>query len=196
MSTPRELLSIRDDLAIKVAERQIDRHNAIADLRAAVAAYPELLKKLTGDWADSEIDRGIKKYVAKRDKAANAEIARKLAELGLERPTLDGQIVPISQDDPSYSSTLADDADDVSTHLASSWRLVKTFERREEDNMLLTAAAGGDLSATREQAVDALKRMPEAKRKALRAEVKAKLGAERRAFAERRYGALGQAAEG
>ena len=49
---------------------------------------------------------------------------------------------------------------------------------------------------TREQAVDALKRMPEAKRKALRAEVKAKLAAERRAFAERRYGGFGQAAEG
>lgn len=196
MSTPRELLGIRDDLAKKVAEHQIDRHDAVTALRDAVAAYPQQLDKLTDEWADSEIDRGVKKYVARRDKAANAEIARKLAELGLERPTLDGQVVPISQDDPSYSSTLADDADYVSTHLASSWRLVKTFERREEDNMLLTAAAGGNSGATREQAVDALKRMPEAKRKALRAEVKAKLAAERRAFAERRYGGFGQAAEG
>ena len=196
MSTPRELLGIRDDLAKKVAERQVDRHDAVADLRAAVAAYPELLDKLTDDWADSEIDRGVKKYIAKRDQAANAAIARKLAELGLERPTLDGQVVPISQDDPSYSTTLADHEDYVSVNLASAWRLVKSFETREEDNQLLKAAAGGDRSATREQAVDALKRMPEAKRKALRAEVKAKLAAERRAFAERRYGGFGPAAEG
>jgi hypothetical protein len=33
VSTPRELLGIRDDLAKKVAERQLDRHDAVADLR-------------------------------------------------------------------------------------------------------------------------------------------------------------------
>lgn len=196
MSTPRELLGIRDDLAKKVAELQLDRNEAVADLRAAVAKHPELLDKLADDWADTEIDRGVKKYVARRNKSANAEIARKLAELGLERPTLDGDVPPISQDDPSYSSTLSDYADYVSANLASSWRLLKSFEDREENHEVLVAAAGGNLSATREQAVDALKRMPEAKRKALRAEVRAKLAAGRRAFSERRYGDFGQAAEG
>lgn len=196
MSTPRELLGIRDDLAQKVAERQLDRPDAVADLRAAVAAYPELLDKLADDWADTEIDRGVKKYVASRNKTANAKIARKLAELGMERPTLDGEVVPISQDDESYSSTLADYGDYLSANLGSSWRLLKSFESREEDHEVLVTAAGGNLSVTREQAVDALKRMPEAKRKALRMEVRAKLSAERRAFTERRYGADGQAAEG
>lgn len=196
MSTPSELLGIRNDLAQKVAERQLDREQAVADLRAAVAKYPELLDKLAEDWADTEIDRGVKRYVAKRNKTANAEITRKLAELGMERPTLDGSVPPISQDDPSYSSTLADYADYIDVNLASSWRLLKSFEVREEDHALLVAAAGGNLALTREQAVDALKRMPEGKRKALRMEVRAKLSAERRAFTERRYGADGQAAEG
>jgi len=196
VSTPRELLSIRDDLAKKVAEHQLDRHDAVADLRAAATAYPELLDKLTDDWADTEIDKSVKRYVAKRNKTDGAEIARKLAELGLERPTLDGDVIPISQEDPSYSTTLADYADYVSVNLASSWRLLKSFEVREEDHGLLAAAADGNLSATREQAIDALKRMPEAKRKALRAGIKAKLAAERRAFTERRYGTDGQAAEG
>ncbi len=50
MSTPRELLGIRDDLAKKVAERQLDRHDAVADLHAAAVKYPELLGKLAGDW--------------------------------------------------------------------------------------------------------------------------------------------------
>lgn len=196
MSTPRELLSIRDDLAIKVAERQLDRPDAVADLRAAARKYPELLDKLADDWADTEIDRGVKRYVARRNKAAAAEIARKLAELGLERPTLDGSVIPISQDDPSYSSTLADYGDYVSTNLASAWRLVKSFEIREEDHEVLAAATGGDLSVTREQAVDSLKRMPEAKRQALRVGVKAKLSAERLSFVQQRYGDYGQAAEG
>src|SRR5215472_2763286 len=187
MSTPRELLGIRDDLAKKVAEHQLDRRDAVADLRAAISEYPDLLDKLADDWADTEIDKSVRRYVAKRNKTANAEITRKLAELGLERPTLDGDVIPISQDDPSYTSTLADYADYVSTNLASSWRLVKSFEVREEDNGLLTAAVSGNLNATREQAVDALKRMPEAKRKALRAAVRAKLHVERRAFIDRRY---------
>lgn len=196
MSTPRELLGIRDDLAKKVAERQLDRNEAIADLRAAVSRHPELLAKLADDWADTEIDRGVKRYIASRNKAAAAEIARKLAELGLERPTLDGEVIPISEDDQSYSSTLADYDEYVRTNLASSWRLVKSFEIRQENNEVLAAAAGGNLSLTREQAVDVLKRMPEARRKALRATVRAKLAADRRAAFAERYGDYGQAAEG
>lgn len=196
MSTPRELLGIRDDLAQKVAERQLDRNEAVADLRAAVSKYPELLDKLADDWADTEIDRGVKKYVAKRNKTDDAAIVRKLAQLGMERPTLDGDIIPISQYDPSWSVTLADNADYVSTNLASAWRLVKSFEAREEDHELLKAAAGGDLSVTREEALDALKCMPEAKRKALRVAVEAKLAAERHAFLQQRYGDYGQAAQG
>lgn len=196
MSTPRELLGIRDDLAKKVAEHQIDRNDAIADLRDAMRAYPEQQEKIEADWADVEIDRGVKKYIGRRNKAANAEITRKLAELGMERVTLDGRVDPISEDDPSYSSTLADYADYVSVNIASSWRLLKSFEVREENHEVLVAATGGTLSATREQAVDALKRMPEAKRKALRSEVRAKLSAERQAFTERRYGTGSQAAEG
>lgn len=196
MSTPRELLGIRDDLAKKVAERQLDRTNAVADLKAAVAAYPELLDKLAVDWADTEIDRGVKRYVAKRNKAEGAEIARKLAELGMERPTLEGGVIPISQEDPNYSATLADYGDYVRTNLASAWRLVKSFETREEDHELLVAAVGGDTAATREQAVDALKRLPEGKRQALRATVATMLSAERQVFMQQRYGDYGQAAEG
>lgn len=196
MSTPRELLGIRDDLAKKVAERQLDRTEAVADLRAAVGTYPELLDKLADDWADTEIDRGVKRYVAKRNKSENAEIVRDLARLGLERPTLDGSLIPVSQEDPSYSSTLADYGDYVRTNLASSWRLVKSFEVREEDHELLAEAAGGNLGMTREQAVDALKRMPEAKRQMLQMTVRAKLLAERRDFMQQRYGDYGQAAEG
>ena len=67
MSTPRELLGIRDDLAQKVAERQLDRSDAVADLRAAVDKYPELMGKLADDWADTEIDRGVKKYITRRN---------------------------------------------------------------------------------------------------------------------------------
>jgi len=196
MSTPRELLGIRDDLAKKVAEQQLDRHDAVADLRAAVPAYPELLDKLADDWADNEIDKGVKRYVARRNKTEAAEIARTLAKIGMERPTLDGYVPPISQDDPSYSATLADYEEYVSANLASSWRLVKSFEGREEDHEILTAAVDGNLDLTREQAVDALKRMPEAKRKALQITVRAKLAAERRAFLQQRYGDYGQAAEG
>lgn len=196
MSTPRELLGIRDDLAKKVAERQIDRTEAVADLKAAVAAYPELLDKMADDWADTEIDRGVKRYVAKRNKAEGAEIARKLAELGMERPTLDGGVIPISQEDPNYSASLADYGDYVHTNLSSAWRLVKSFETREEDHELLLAAVDWNHDATREQAVDALKRMPEAKRKALRASIAARLSAERREFMHQRYGDFGQAAEG
>lgn len=196
MSTPRELLGIRDDLAKKVAERQLDRNAAVADLRAAVSEYPEQLDKLADDWADTEIDRAVKRYVARRNKTDDAAIIRKLAELGMQRPTLDGDIIPISQYDPNYSITLADHADYVSTNLASSWRLVKSFEVREEDHELLAGAVDGNLSVTREQALDALRCMPEAKRQALRLAVEAKLSTERRAFLQRRYGDYGQAAEG
>jgi hypothetical protein len=196
VSTPRELLGIRDDLAKKVAERQLDRHDAAVDLRAAASKYPELLDKLADDWADNEIDRSVKRYVARRNKAAAAEITRKLAELGLERPTLDGDVIPISQDDPSYSSTLADYDSYVSANLASAWRLVSSFESKEEDHEILVAAVGASLSATREQAVDSLKRMPEAKRQALRMTVKEELSRERHSFVQQRYGDYGQAAEG
>jgi hypothetical protein len=196
VSTPRELLGIRDDLAKKVAERQLDRHDAVADLHAAAVKYPELLDKLADDWADTEIDRGVKRYVARRDKIAAAAIARKLAEAGLEQPDLDGDVVPISLDDPSYSSTLADYGDYVSTNLASAWRLVTSFENREVDHGILIIAAGGNLDLTREQAIDALKRLPDAKRQVLRTTVKAKLSAERLAFLQQRYGGNGQAAEG
>lgn len=196
MSTPRELLSIRDDLAQKVAELQLDRNDAVADLRAAVAKYPDLLDKLAADWADTEIDRSVKRYIAKRNKTAGAEIVRRLAELGMEQPTLDGKVVPVSQYDPSYKTTLADYGDYVSTNLASAWRLVKSFEGREEDHELLAEAVGGNLGATREQALDALKGMPEAKRLALRTAVEAKLSARRLAFLQRRYGDYGQAADG
>lgn len=196
MTTPRELLRIRDDLAQKVAEHQLDRNDAVADLRAAVSAYPEQIDKLADDWADTEIDRGVKKYVAKRNKAEGAEIARTLAKLGMERPTLDGDVIPISQDDPSYSTTLGDYADYVSSNLASSWRLIKSFEVRQEDHEILVAAVGGDLNATREQAVDALKRMSESKRNALRTLILAKLAVDRLAFLQQRYGDYGQAAEG
>lgn len=197
MSTPRELLGIRDDLAQKVAERQLDRNDAVADLRTAIAKYPEMLDKLTDDWADNEIDRGVKKYVARRNKADDAAIAKRLAELGMEAPTLDGEVIPISQQDPSYSITLADHAEYVSTNLAGAWRLVLSFERKEEDHELLAAAVDGDLrSFTREQALNVLKRLPEAKRRALRTTVKAELAAERSAFVQQRYGDYGQAAEG
>lgn len=196
MSTPRELLGIRDDLAKKVAEHQLDRSAAVADLRDAVSKYPDLLDKLADDWADVELDRGVKKYVRNRNKAANAEIVRKLAELGMEQPALDGEVPPISEYDESYKTTLADHADYVSTYLASFWRGVKSFERKEEDHEVLVAAVEGDLSVTREQAVDALKSLPEGKRKMLRLQVKAKLSAERRASAERRYSDYGHAAEG
>lgn len=196
MSTPRELLGVRDELAKKVAERQLDRHDAVADLRAAVSKYPDLLDKLADDWADTEIDRGVKRYVARRNKTDDASIVRKLAELGMERPTLDGEVIPISQYDPSYSSALADYRDYVSTNLASAWRLVKSFEMREEDHELLAAAVGGNQSVTREQALDVLKSMPEGKRQALRMAAKAKLSAERKTFLLQRYGEYGQAAEG
>lgn len=196
MSTPRELLGVRDDLAQKVAERQLDRQRAVTDLRAAVSKYPELLDKLADDWADTEIDKGVKRYVARRNKASDAAIVRKLAELGMERPTLDGDVIPISQYDPSYSITLADYGDYMSTNLASAWRLVKSFESREEDHELLTAAVDGDLTITRERALDALKRMPEAKRKALRMAVEVKLSADRSTFLQKRYGDYGHAAEG
>lgn len=196
MTIPRELLGVRNDLAEKVAERQIDRAVAVAELRAEVSNYPEMLDKLTDDWADTEIDKGVKRYVARRNKTDDAAIVRRLAELGLERPTLDGDVIPISQYDPSYSVTLADYGDYMSTNLASAWRLVKSFENREGDHELLTAAVDGDLSITRERALDALKCMPEAKRKALRIEVEAKLSAERSAFLQERYGDYGQAAEG
>lgn len=196
MSTPRELLGIRDDLAKGVAERRLDRHEAVADLRAAARKYPELLDKLADDWADNEIDRGVKRYVARRNKTEDAAIVRKLAELGMERPTLDGSVVPISEYDPSYSITLADYGDYLSTNLASSWRLVKSFEGREEDHELLTEAVNGNLSVTREQALDALKCMPEARRQALRTVVKAKLSADRSAYLQQRYGDYGHAAEG
>lgn len=196
MSTPRELLGVRDDLAQKVAEHRLDRHDAVADLRAAVSEYPDLLDKLADDWADTQIDQGVKRYVARRNKTADAEIVRKLAELGMERPTLDGEVIPISQYDPNYSVTLADYGDYLSTNLASAWRLVKSFETREEDHELLTAAVDGDLSVTREQAVNALKRLPEAKRKALRMLVEAAVAVERIAFLQQRYGDSGHAAEG
>ena len=196
MTTPRELLSIRDDLAKKVAERQLDRNEAVADLCAAVRNYPDQLEKLADDWADTEIDRSVKRYVAKRNKAAAAAIIRKLAELGMEQPTLEGDVIPISQDDPSYSTTLADHEDYISTNLASSWRLLSSFERREEDHELLVAAVDGERNLTREQAVDALKEMPSARRQMLRTSVKAKLAAERQAFLQHRYGTYGQAAEG
>lgn len=197
MSTPRELLGIRDDLAKKVAECQLDRRDAVADLHAAVVSkYPEHLDKLADDWADTELDRAVKKYLARRNKTADAEIVRKLAELGLERPTLDGDVIPISQYDPSYSITLADNRDYVSANLASAWRLVTSFEKREEDHELLTGAVDGNLEVTREQAVDALKRMPEAKRQALRMTIRAKLSAERSIFLQQRYGDYSQAAEG
>lgn len=196
MSTPRELLAIRDDLAQKVAERQLDRAAAAADLRTAAARYPELLDKLAIDWADTEIDRGVKRYVGRRNKVADAKIARRLAELGMERPTLDGDVIPISREDPSYSTTLADYAEYVSSNLASSRRLVKSFESREEDHEMLKAAAAGNMGATREQALDALKRLPEGKRRMLRMQVRATLAAERIAAFERQYNALDQAAEG
>ena len=196
MSTPRELLGIRDDLAQKVAERQLDRLDAVAELRTAISKYPEQLDKLADDWADTAIDRAVKRYIAKRNNGADAEIVRKLAELGLERPTLDGDVIPISQYDPSYSITLADNADYVSSNLASAWRLVTSFERREADNELLTAAVDGNRNVTREQALDALKCMPEAKRQALRTLIKAKLSLERAIFLQQRYGEHAQAAEG
>jgi hypothetical protein len=196
MSTPRELLGIRDDLAQKVAEGQLDRLAAVADLRTAISKYPEQLDKLADDWADTAIDRAVKRYIAKRNNGADAEIIRKLAELGLERPTLDGDVIPISQYDPSYSITLADNADYVSANLASAWRLVTSFERREADNELLAAAVDGNRSVTREQALDALKCMPEAKRQALRTLIKAKLSVERAVFLQQRYGEHGHAAEG
>jgi hypothetical protein len=196
MSTPRELIGIRDDLAQKVAEHELDRHAAAAALCAAVSKYPDLLGKLADDWADVEIDRGVKKYVARRNKSDGADIARKLAALGMERPTLDGDVIPISQYDPSYSTTLADYGDYVSINLASAWRLVKSFESREEDQELLTLAVDGKVSVTREQALDALRRMPEAKRQSLSMAAKAKLSAERSAFLQQRYGEYGQAAEG
>jgi len=196
MSTPRELLSVRDDLAKKVAERQLDRHDAVADLRAAVSEYPELLDKLADDWADTEIDRGVKRYLSKRNKAEAATIARKLAELGMEQPDLNGDVTPISEYDSDYKATLADYGDYVSVNLASAWRLVKSFENREEDQELLIAAVDGNQSVTREQALDALKAMPEAKRKALRTAVTANLATERGAFLRQRYGDYGQAAEG
>lgn len=196
MTTPRELLGVRNDLAEKVAERQIDRAVAVAELRAEVSKYPELLGKLADDWADTEIDKGVKRWVARRNKTDDAAIVRKLAELGLERPTLDGDVIPISQYDPNYSVTLADYRDYLSTNLASAWRLVTSFETREEDNELLTEAADGNLAVTREQALDALKRLPDAKRKALRTTARAKLSAERSTFLQQRYGDYGQAAEG
>jgi hypothetical protein len=194
--TPRELLGIRDDLAKRVAELRLDRNDAVADLRVAVSKYPELLDKLADDWADTEIDRGVKRYVARRNKTEDAAIVRKLAELGMERPTLDGDVIPISQYDPSYSVTLADYSDYVSTNLAGAWRLVTSFERREGDHAFLTAAVGGDLSVTREQAVAAVARTPEAKRKALRLLVEAALAVERIAFLQQRYGDYGHASEG
>ena len=197
MKTPRELLGIRDDLAQKVAERQLDRHDAAADLRAAVAKYPELLDELADDWADTQIDRSVNRYITKRNKIADAEIARKLAELGLENPTLDGDVTPISDLDPRYSRTLADCEEEVSTSNAGAWRWVKSAERAENEHEVLKAAVDGDLSLTREQATDALKRMPEAKRKKLLAEVRTRLSMERRAYAEQRYGGgFGHAAEG
>lgn len=196
MTTPRELLAIRDDLAKKVAERQLDRIDALADLAAAARKYPELLEKLADNWADTELDQGVKRYIARRNKTADAAIAKKLAELGLEQPTLDGNVIPISQHDPSYSVVLADYGDYVSTNLASAWRLVTSFESREEDHELLVAAVGGDLRVTREQAIDALKRLPEARRQKLRVAVKAKLTTERISFVHERYREHGQAAEG
>ena len=91
---------------------------------------------------------------------------------------------------------MADNAEYVTTNLASSWRLVKSFEVRQDDHEFLAAAVDGDLSVTKEQALDALKCLPEAKRKALRLEVAAKLSVERSAFLQQRYGDYGQAAEG
>ena len=196
MSTPRELLAKRDELAQRVAERQLEHGDAVASLRAAAEKHPDLLGRLADDWADTEIDRGVKRYVGRRNKAANAAIARKLAELGMERPTLDGDVIPISQDDPSYSDTLADYGEYVGTNLASSRRLVGSFEKREEDHEVLKAAADGNMGATREQALNALKRMPEGKRRMLRMQVRARLAAERIAAFERQYDTYGRAAEG
>jgi hypothetical protein len=196
VSTPRELLGIRDDLAKKVAEGQLDRHDAVATLRDAVATYPEQMDKLADDWADTELDRSVKKYLAKRNKSDNAEIVRKLAELGMEAPTLDGEVIPISEYDESYKVTLGDRREWLDTNIASAWRLLSSFERREMDNEVLLRAVGADGSLTGEQALDILKGLPDVKRKTIRMEVEAEMDAKRRLFLRRRYGDYGQVAEG
>lgn len=196
MKTPRELLSIRDDLAQKVAEHQLDRQEAKADLRAAADKYPGLADDLKDGWADVELDKGIRQYKSKRDKAAAADIVRRLAEIGMEAPTLDGEVALISHDDKSYLRTLADFGNDVEEDIASAWRWVRSRERQQDRHEILVAAAGANMNLTREQALTILKFMPEDERRALIRRVKAQLSAGRRQFAQERYGFGAQAAEG
>lgn len=200
MNTPRELLGILEDFAQKVAEHQVDRAEAVAGIRDVVREkYPDLLAALAEGWADTELDRRVKRYVGRRNKSDSAAIARKLAAQGLEQPDLDGNTVHdwFAAFADAETTVLEDHAVYVSSNLASAWRLVDSFEFREEEFELYFAASGNNASATRAQAIEALKRMPEAERRNLRAAIRARLMARRRESFDRRYGAGGgQAAEG
>lgn len=197
MSTPRELLAKRDELAQRVAERELARADAIASLRAEAAKHPELLDQLATDWAGVQIDRGVKKYVIRRNKADSAQIARDLARVGLEQPGLDGTVDHdwFTAAGRAESTTLRTDGEYVSGNLASAWRLVRSFEMRQEEHELLLAAVGDNADATRERAIEALNQMPEARQRVLRARIRARLHADRLTFVERRY-SFGEAAEG
>lgn len=196
MSTPRELLAKRDELAQRVAEGELGRTDAIATLQADATKHPELLGKLAADWADVQIDRGIKKYERNRDKKAFAQMLRDLAERGQEAPRLDGTVPKISAYDETYGRTLADEAGEINKDLAAAWRWVKSRERDQERHEQLVMAAGGNMDLTKEQALDRLKMMPEEKRRSLIRTVKAELLAERLDFALDRYRGSRQAAEG
>ena len=196
MSTPGDLLAVLNDLAKRVAERQLAETDALANLKHALQKYPQVREQWTEERATAELDKRVKRHRDRGNKAADAAIARKLAELGMERPTLDGDVVPSSDYDAGYKRTLGDREDEVSTHLAGAWRLINSFERQQEENEILKAAADGNAGLTGEQAVGALARLPEAKRQKLIMEVKANLAAERRAYAEQRYGGgFGHASE-
>lgn len=195
MNTPSDLLAVLNDLAKRVAERQLAEADAIANLKHVLRKYPKVRDKWTEERATAELDKRVKRHRDKRNAAANAAIARKLAEAGLEQPDFDGTVTPISEYDPAYSSTLLDYGVYLSTNLSSAWRLVKSFEGREETHEMLMEATGGNVALTREQAIDILKRMPEGERQNLRAAVRRRLAAERRTAFEQRNGTYGQAAE-
>jgi hypothetical protein len=199
VNTPRELLGILEDFAQKVAEHQVDRAEAVAGIRDVVRAkYPDLLAKLAEGWADTELDRRVKRYIGRRNKTDGAAMARKLAAQGLEQPDLEGNVVHdwFAAFADAETTTLEDHGVYVSSNLASAWRLVDSFEFREEEFELYFAASGNNANATRSQAIEALKRMPEPERRNLRAVIRARLMTQRRAAFDRRYGVSGQAAEG
>jgi hypothetical protein len=196
VSTPGDLLAVLNDLAKRVAERQLAESDAIANLKHVLRKYPQVRDKWTEERATAELDKRVKRHRDKGNAAANAAIARKLAEMGLESPMLDGTVPSISEDDPSYSNTLLDYGVYLSTNLSSAHRLVKSFESREEAHEMLMEAVGGNVGLTREQAVEVLKRMPEDERRNLRASVRKRLAAERRTAFEQRNGTYGQAGEG